>query len=97
MVRIGFEEGVFLISEALYLRKPVLSIPVRRQYEQISNGICVARAGYGMTAAALTPETLKEFLRGLGAFRKNLRDYKRINGAPVAARLIESMIVDRTT
>ncbi len=39
--------GFTLISESIYLKKPVLSIPVKGQFEQILNAIYLERLGYG--------------------------------------------------
>lgn len=40
--------GFSLISEAIYLNKPILSVPVKNQYEQILNAYLLEKNGYGM-------------------------------------------------
>jgi len=54
--------GFSAISEALYLGKPVLSIPLLHQGEQQLNAAWLARLGLGMRGARLSPELLREFL-----------------------------------
>ena len=39
--------GFNVISEAIYLNKPIFSIPVKKQFEQILNAIHLERLGYG--------------------------------------------------
>jgi uncharacterized protein (TIGR00661 family) len=54
--------GYTLISEALHLGKPVLSVPLRRHAEQQLNAAYLAALGLGRTAAALDPATMRSFL-----------------------------------
>ena len=42
--------GFSLLSEAVYLGKPVLSIPLRGQFEQLMNARYLERDGYGLCA-----------------------------------------------
>ena len=42
--------GFSLLSEAVYLGKPVLSIPLRGQFEQLMNARYLERDGYGICA-----------------------------------------------
>jgi uncharacterized protein (TIGR00661 family) len=39
--------GFTLIGEALHLKKPILSIPIKHHFEQIVNAIYLKRLGYG--------------------------------------------------
>ena len=49
------------ISEAIYLKKPVLSVPVRKQFEQIVNGSYLAKLGYGEVHKSLNKEIIEDF------------------------------------
>ena len=50
--------GFSLLSEAVYLGKPVLSIPLRGQFEQLMNARYLEREGFGMCAPAIdTPRS----------------------------------------
>lgn len=66
--------GLNVISEALYLGKPVLSFPIRFAYEQFFNGHMLAEHGYG--AYCLDPEpdlgTILRFEEQLPVFRANI-------------------------
>lgn len=68
--------GFTLISEALYLKKPILSIPVRRQFEQINNAIHLDRLGYGRYLERADKEKISEFIGNLDFYTKKLRSYK---------------------
>jgi uncharacterized protein (TIGR00661 family) len=55
--------GLSLIGEALYLGKPIFSVPVKNQFEQVLNARYLEELGYGLTADALDPQILRLFLR----------------------------------
>ena len=46
--------GFTLMGEAVYLRKPMLAVPVAEQFEQILNARYLERLGYGDYAPAVT-------------------------------------------
>jgi len=54
--------GLSLIGEALYLGKPILSIPVRNQYEQVLNARYLEHLGYGLEAPRIESDLLRLFL-----------------------------------
>ncbi len=60
--------GFSLISEAVYLHKPVLSFPLSGQFEQYVNGAEVERMGYGRNFAKFSPDAVKAFLFDLNDF-----------------------------
>jgi uncharacterized protein (TIGR00661 family) len=60
--------GFSALSEAIYLAKPVLSIPVAHQGEQQLNAAWLSRLGLGMRGSRLTKDLLQSFLQhGRGA------------------------------
>jgi len=65
--------GFTLISEALYLKKPVLSVPVKKQFEQILNAIYLDRLGYGEFHEDLEKEDVLNFLERLDTYRDNIK------------------------
>jgi uncharacterized protein (TIGR00661 family) len=67
--------GFTLLSEAVYLHKPVLSIPIARQFEQILNARCIAYAGYGHWARAVDEAALRRFVSELPRYEENLAGY----------------------
>lgn len=69
--------GFTLLGECVYLRKPVLCVPVAGQVEQILNGRYLQREGYGLVADAADDVTLRRFLGGLDGFRERLAHYEQ--------------------
>ncbi|HZU85005.1 MAG TPA: MJ1255/VC2487 family glycosyltransferase, partial [Polyangiaceae bacterium] len=55
--------GLTLIGEAVYLGKPIFSVPVGNQYEQVLNARYVEELGYGLAAERVEAELLRLFLR----------------------------------
>lgn len=54
--------GLSLIGEALYLGKPIFSVPVKHQFEQVLNARYLELAGYGLEAPEVDPKLLELFL-----------------------------------
>jgi uncharacterized protein (TIGR00661 family) len=55
--------GLTLIGEAVYLGKPIFSVPVGNQYEQILNARYLEELGYGLAADRIEAELVRLFLR----------------------------------
>ena len=49
--------GFTLMGEAVYLRKPMLAIPVRNQLEQVMNARYLEAEGYGLAAPGRSPRS----------------------------------------
>lgn len=77
--------GFTLISEALYLRKPVYSVPVKGQFEQILNAVYLEKLGYGEFHEETERESLERFLGRLDIYRRNLEDYDGGNNEIIEA------------
>jgi uncharacterized protein (TIGR00661 family) len=71
--------GFTLISEAIYLGKPYLSLPMHGQFEQQLNALCLEELGFGINAREMTPRVLGEFLKTLPAMRERVQTYARMN------------------
>jgi uncharacterized protein (TIGR00661 family) len=69
--------GFTLMGEAVYLHRPMLAVPVRKQIEQVINARHLQREGYGLAADELTEARLQEFLERLPEFEKNLARYRQ--------------------
>jgi uncharacterized protein (TIGR00661 family) len=68
--------GFTLMGEAVYLRKPMLSVPVRGQFEQVLNGRYLQKLGYGRFAETLDdPKTVFDFIAALDECQANLAGY----------------------
>lgn len=70
--------GYTLISESLFLGKPVLSIPVSGQFEQWINAHHLSKMGLGMAVERekFSPETVVEFDKNLDRYRGKVRGGK---------------------
>ncbi len=55
--------GLSLIGEAVYLGKPVYSVPVKHQFEQVMNARYLEELGYGLAADSIEGDILRLFLR----------------------------------
>lgn len=79
--------GYTVMSEAVYLRKPMLSVPVRRQFEQVMNGRYLEYEGYGLFTEELTAAGIHEFLERLPELRQNLEGYRQDGNVETFATL----------
>jgi uncharacterized protein (TIGR00661 family) len=66
-----------LMSEAVFLHKPMLSVPVQRQFEQILNARWLERLGYGMEADQISAENLGAFLERLPDLSRSIAAYRQ--------------------
>ena len=64
--------GFTLISEAMYLKKPYLALPMNGQYEQHLNAHMLSHHGLGAEARTLTAEAITDFLGALAAYQARL-------------------------
>lgn len=69
--------GFTLMGEAIYLKKPMLAVPLDGQFEQLLNARYLAASGYGMAAEELNAEALLEFIRRGPEFVDKLGAYKQ--------------------
>lgn len=69
--------GLSLITEALYLCKPYLALPVKRRFEQLLNSYYLKKLNYGDYSEKLTQKDLNDFLSNIPKYRKQLTTYKR--------------------
>ena len=83
--------GFTLRSEAVYLRKPVLSVPVEGQFEQVLNALYVQQLGYGAYARRLTAEAIAAFLGRLTEYQSALEGYTQEGNDGALAALKEQL------
>lgn len=69
--------GFSLLSEAVFLGKPVLAMPLRGQFEQLMNARYLEREGYGTCALGIDDAALSRFLDGLDEFDEKLSGYSQ--------------------
>lgn len=64
-----------VMSECVYMHKPLLSLPVGGQIEQVINARYLEREGYGAHAERLDQPTLERFLSNLPRYEARLASY----------------------
>jgi uncharacterized protein (TIGR00661 family) len=64
--------GFTLLTEAIYLKKPYLALPMRGQFEQELNGIMLELAGFGMNLREMREEAISTFFYRLPDYREKL-------------------------
>ncbi len=70
--------GFTLMGEAVYLRKPMLAVPVGRQFEQVLNARYLQREGFGREAESLDdPQTVWDFVKAIPECRRALEGYSQ--------------------
>jgi uncharacterized protein (TIGR00661 family) len=83
--------GLSLIHEAIYLHKPILSVPVRHQFEQEMNARYVEDYGYGLAAPRIDADVVEAFLRQEHRYVRELQRYHQ-NGNEVLFRKVDRLI-----
>jgi uncharacterized protein (TIGR00661 family) len=68
--------GFSLMSEAVSLRVPMLSVPIGRQFEQELNARYLKELGYGSWTDRLEPRAIVGFLEQTDEFERNLSTYE---------------------
>ncbi len=79
--------GFTLMSEAVYLKKPILSNPVSGQFEQIMNATMLEQEGFGMYTKRINADSIKLFLRNLDRYRSNLEMYEQQGNSEALKRI----------
>jgi uncharacterized protein (TIGR00661 family) len=81
--------GFTLMSEAVYLHKPMLSIPVGGQFEQILNAHYLHRLGYGEWWETLDADLLTHFLANVPRYQRALEKYHQDGNQKLLSALDE--------
>ena len=81
--------GFTLMTEAFYLRKPYLALPMRGQFEQELNAYLLARLKYGLNLRRVRTEAIGNFLYRLPEYADNLKAYRAEDNSAIKAMLGE--------
>jgi uncharacterized protein (TIGR00661 family) len=85
--------GFNVISEALYFGKPVYTIPIHNQFEQMVNGYYLERLGYGLSDLSPSVERIHSFLIERDKYRANIVENRgNFSGNEEFFRLLDSKI-----
>jgi len=79
--------GFTLMSECVYLHKPMLSVPIAGQFEQVLNARYLESLGYGLYAPELTGDVLKRFLLQVPFFEEKLAGYAQEGNSLLLGKL----------
>jgi uncharacterized protein (TIGR00661 family) len=86
--------GFTLISEALFLRKPLLALPMQGQFEQELNAYQLEQAGYGLRVVEDFPMAIGAFLYRLPELAERLADYEPAGNDKICQKLDELLADD---
>jgi uncharacterized protein (TIGR00661 family) len=81
--------GFTLLSEALFFRKPILSIPIAGQCEQIINAHYLENLGYGMMTHETNFTVLKKFFNRLNGLQDAVKNLPRWHAASALKKVAE--------
>jgi uncharacterized protein (TIGR00661 family) len=81
--------GFTLMTEAFYLRKPYLALPMRGQFEQELNAFWMAKLNYGINLRRIRSEAVGNFLYRLPDYKEKLNDYHAADNSAIKAKLGE--------
>ena len=87
--------GYSLMSESVYLRKPMLALPLAGQFEQAMNSRYLESLGYGTASAALDEPALERFLTEEPKLAEALVGYHQ-DGNTVALDTVDRVISEIT-
>ncbi|RYE84764.1 MAG: teichoic acid biosynthesis protein, partial [Myxococcales bacterium] len=86
--------GFTTMGEAVYLRKPLLAVPIQHQFEQVMNARYLEKLGYGQYAPHLDdPAIIERFLAAIPACQQNLASYQQDGNQRLYAEL--DAVIDR--
>lgn len=80
--------GFTFISEAIYLKKPIYSVPAIGNFEQTLNGFYVQKLGYGEYHEIMSAQRVANFLKKLPKYQKKLDGVKNRNNDGIVKELI---------
>ena len=79
--------GFSLMGEAVYLGKPMYSVPLKGQFEQTLNALYLKKLGYGEYHQDLSRESISAFLARTGEYAKALAEYRQDGNQDILAAI----------
>jgi uncharacterized protein (TIGR00661 family) len=86
--------GFTLITEALYLKKPYLALPMRGQFEQELNGFLLAKLQYGTNVRKPDEGSIAGFLYHLPDYEAQLQSYRAEDNSAIEKKLDQLLADD---
>ena len=81
--------GFTLMTEAFYLRKPYLALPMHGQFEQELNAHWLAKLNYGINLRRIRSEAVGNFFYLVPDFKVHLNDYRAVDNTAIKDKLGE--------
>lgn len=91
--------GFSLMGEAVYLGKPLLAVPLRKQFEQLLNSLYLEKLGYGEYHDSITPERVSAFVERLEEYTEKLKRHEQQGNEKILGaldRLLEQIASERS-
>ena len=86
--------GLSLIGEALYLGKPIYTVPVRHQFEQVMNAKYITQLGYGMSSPEFDGDVLSAFLQDAPHFARRVRSHYKQDGNAQLYAIVDKVLAE---
>jgi uncharacterized protein (TIGR00661 family) len=83
--------GFTLMGEAVYLRRPMLAVPVRKQLEQVINARYLEAEGFGLAAEETSGDQLSTFIERLPEFERRLAGYRQAGNTELLGALEQGL------
>ncbi|MDR2830098.1 MAG: glycosyltransferase [Methanobrevibacter sp.] len=83
--------GFSLITEAIYLKKPIYSIPTKGNFEQLLNGFYVEKLGYGIMNHDVNTKSIEKFLSNLSVYQENLKKVTNMDNTEIIEEIERSI------
>jgi uncharacterized protein (TIGR00661 family) len=79
--------GFSLMGEAVYLGKPMLALPLAKQFEQSLNALYLAHLGYGECVSQVDSASIERFLARAPGYAERLRGHRQDGNTLILAAL----------
>jgi uncharacterized protein (TIGR00661 family) len=86
--------GFSLMGEAVHLKVPMLSVPIKGQFEQVMNARYLEKLGYGRCAEELSEELMADFLAHTDEHAQALQGYPSQEDNEVTFGCLDELLRD---
>jgi uncharacterized protein (TIGR00661 family) len=83
--------GFTLMGEAVYLRRPMLAVPIQGQFEQVLNARYLEKMGFGLSADEISRERLGQFIERIPDCERHLASYTQDGNKDLLAGINRSL------
>jgi len=83
--------GFSTMSEAIYLKKPMLIIPAKNQYEQKFNGLTIEEMKIGKCVPEINKQEILSFISNIDSYNRNLNKIPKWDNSKIL-KILEKLI-----